>query len=193
MLNATVYTPCPATVQPFGLMPALRNLSRQASFTHELKLPSPASSLICSSSPSSKRMIFRVLFVRSVLFFIGDSCIGSYHYANVILNGMNHFKFGSSKKQRPVVLATHTGRLTTNVSESNEVAMSNTITPQTGAALSHPKYQYRFMALDRADRQAKPCKIIVEATSEHEARKVLAAHYILSLAAVLPIQEVRHA
>ncbi|MFQ9338420.1 MAG: host cell division inhibitor Icd-like protein [Varibaculum sp.] len=54
-----------------------------------------------------------------------------------------------------------------------------------------PKYQYRFMALDRADRQAKPCKIIVEATSEHEARKVL-AHYILSLSAVLPVQEVSH-
>lgn len=58
----------------------------------------------------------------------------------------------------------------------------------------HPKYQYRFMALDRADRQAKPCKIIVEATSETEARKVLAPHYILSLAAVLPVQGgVRHA
>lgn len=58
---------------------------------------------------------------------------------------------------------------------------------------THPKYQYRFMALDRTDRQAKPCKIIIEATSEHEARKVLAPHYILSLSAVLPIQEVRHA
>ncbi|ELE9457562.1 host cell division inhibitor Icd-like protein [Salmonella enterica] len=57
---------------------------------------------------------------------------------------------------------------------------------------SHPKYQYRFMALARADRQAKPCKIIIEATSEHEARKALAPHYILSLSAVLPAQEVRH-
>ncbi|EEP1512636.1 ash family protein [Salmonella enterica] len=57
---------------------------------------------------------------------------------------------------------------------------------------SHPKYQYRFMALARADRQAKPCKIIIEATSEHEACKALAPHYILSLSAVLPAQEVRH-
>ncbi|EIV1873758.1 host cell division inhibitor Icd-like protein [Salmonella enterica] len=48
------------------------------------------------------------------------------------------------------------------------------------------------MAIDRADRQAKPRKIIVEATSEYEARKVLAPHYILSLSAVLPVQEVRH-
>ncbi|MBN9931062.1 host cell division inhibitor Icd-like protein [Pantoea agglomerans] len=44
----------------------------------------------------------------------------------------------------------------------------------------------------RADRQARPCQII-EATSEREARKALAPHYILSLSAVLPIQEVRHA
>lgn len=68
-----------------------------------------------------------------------------------------------------------------------EAAAMATVPDQT-----HPKYQYRFMALDRADRQAKPCKIIIEATSEHEARKALAPHYILSLSAVLPVQEVRH-
>ncbi|WP_423227655.1 host cell division inhibitor Icd-like protein [Pantoea agglomerans] len=33
----------------------------------------------------------------------------------------------------------------------------------------------------------------MEATSEREARKALAPHYFLSLAAVLPVQEVRHA
>ncbi|MDJ6849818.1 host cell division inhibitor Icd-like protein [Salmonella enterica] len=59
-------------------------------------------------------------------------------------------------------------------------------------AQTHPKFQYRFMALDRADRQAKPRKIIIEATSEHEARRALAPRYILSLSAVLPVQEVRH-
>ncbi|EBP4181378.1 host cell division inhibitor Icd-like protein [Salmonella enterica subsp. diarizonae] len=57
---------------------------------------------------------------------------------------------------------------------------------------TRPKFQYRFMALDRADRQAKPRKIIIEATSEHEARKALAPRYILSLSAVLPVSEVRH-
>lgn len=71
--------------------------------------------------------------------------------------------------------------------------MSNTITPQTGAAFSHPKYQYRFMALSRADHSAKPLRLTIEATSEREARKLLAPHYILSLAAILPVQEVRHA
>lgn len=55
------------------------------------------------------------------------------------------------------------------------------------------KFQYRFLAINRAERQAKPCRLTIEATSEREARKVLAPHYILSLAAVLPVQEVRHA
>lgn len=97
-------------------------------------------------------------------------------------------------KTTPPKGATNTRRgLTTNVIESSEVAMHNTITPQTGAGLSHPKYQYRFMVLDRADLQARPCQIIIEATSERGARKTLAPHYILSLAAVLPVQEVRHA
>lgn len=64
-------------------------------------------------------------------------------------------------------------------------------TPQ--CTQTHPKYQYRFMALDRADRQARPLRLTIEATSEREARKALAPHYILSLAAVLPVQEVRHA
>lgn len=36
------------------------------------------------------------------------------------------------------------------------------------STFARPKYQYRFMALARADRQAKPCKIIIEATSEQE-------------------------
>lgn len=63
----------------------------------------------------------------------------------------------------------------------------------TTPARTPSKFQYRFMALDRADRQARPCQIIIEATSEREARKTLAPHYILSLAAALPVQEVRHA
>lgn len=57
----------------------------------------------------------------------------------------------------------------------------------------HPKYQYRFMALDRADHQAKPCRLSIESTSEHEARKALAPRYILSLAAVLPVTGGHHA
>lgn len=63
----------------------------------------------------------------------------------------------------------------------------------TTPARTPSKFQYRFMALSRADHSAKPLRLTIEATSEREARKSLAPHYILSLAAVLPVQEVHHA
>ena len=55
------------------------------------------------------------------------------------------------------------------------------------------KFEFRFLALSRADMQAKPCRVSVQAVSEKEARRVLAPHFILSLAARLPVQEVAHA
>ncbi|WP_368072894.1 host cell division inhibitor Icd-like protein [Hafnia alvei] len=66
---------------------------------------------------------------------------------------------------------------------------------------THPKFQYRFLALNRHDKKAKPCRLSVEATTEHEARRILAPHFILSFAARLPVtiektstvQEVHHA
>jgi hypothetical protein len=57
---------------------------------------------------------------------------------------------------------------------------------------SHPKYQYRFLALARADLSAKPCRLSVEAATEREARRILAPQFILAFAARLPIQGVRH-
>lgn len=58
---------------------------------------------------------------------------------------------------------------------------------------THPKYQYRFLALNRHDKKARPCRLSVEAATESEARRILAPHFILSLAARLPVREVRHA
>ncbi|MFZ5279250.1 host cell division inhibitor Icd-like protein [Enterobacter roggenkampii] len=57
---------------------------------------------------------------------------------------------------------------------------------------THPKYQYRFMALLRADMTAAPCRLTIEATSEREARQRLAGRYVLSFAGCIPAQEVRH-
>ncbi len=58
--------------------------------------------------------------------------------------------------------------------------------------LACQKYQFRFLALARADLSAKPCRLSVEATSEQETRRILAPHYILSFAACLPIPEAYH-
>ncbi|MGL4856095.1 host cell division inhibitor Icd-like protein [Plesiomonas sp.] len=57
---------------------------------------------------------------------------------------------------------------------------------------THPKYQYRFMALHRTDMAAKPCRLTIEATSEQEARQRLSGCYILAFAGRVPAQGVCH-
>ena len=57
---------------------------------------------------------------------------------------------------------------------------------------THPKFTWHFLAINRADMAAKPCRLSVEAETESDARRVLAPHFILSLAARLPVSEVRH-
>lgn len=62
-----------------------------------------------------------------------------------------------------------------------------TIMADTQSTQTRPKYHFRFLALDRANRKAAPCCISVDASSECEARRVLAPYFILSLAARLPV------
>lgn len=55
---------------------------------------------------------------------------------------------------------------------------------------TRPKFTWRFLALNRHDKKARPCRLSVEAATEREARSILAPHFILSLAARLPAPEV---
>lgn len=72
--------------------------------------------------------------------------------------------------------------------------MSNRTTPLTGRASHSPNiFVWRFLALNCHDKKAAPCRLSVEAATEREARRILAPHFILSLAARLPVAEVRHA
>ena len=57
---------------------------------------------------------------------------------------------------------------------------------------TRPEFTWRFLALNRHDKKAKPCRLSVVASTEREARSILAPHFILSLAARLPVQEVFH-
>lgn len=98
---------------------------------------------------------------------------------------MTHYMH-MNEKATPRSAETLPRRLTTNDRISIEVAMLN-------HTQTRPKYQYRFLALHRSDRSAAPCRLSVEAFTEKEARQVLSAHFILSLAARLPVREVRHA
>lgn len=71
----------------------------------------------------------------------------------------------SHKKAKPGSALTLTGPLTTSVIISNEVAMYDHITPISGRdSLTLKKYQYRFMAISRADTAARPCRVSIEAT-----------------------------
>ncbi|EJY1856818.1 host cell division inhibitor Icd-like protein [Escherichia coli] len=92
------------------------------------------------------------------------------------------------KEQRPAVLATHAGRLTTNDRKSIEVAMLNHTThPQGRDSHDLNKYIWRFIALSTA----QPRVIHIEATSEQEARQQSPDGCVMVFAARIR-QEVRH-
>lgn len=96
---------------------------------------------------------------------------------------------GKAQITKPGSALTLTGPLTTNDRMSIEVAMfDHTTHPQGRNSLTRNKFTWRFLALSRSDSKAIPCRLSVEAYSEREARQVLAPHFILSLAARLPLQ-----
>ncbi|EOS5930743.1 host cell division inhibitor Icd-like protein, partial [Escherichia coli] len=87
--------------------------------------------------------------------------------AHMILICAHSLSFVTQIKQRPAVLATHAGRLTTNDSNSIEVAMRNHTTHPQGRDLHNlNKYIWRFIAFGASERQI----IHVTAWTEREAR-----------------------
>lgn len=79
-------------------------------------------------------------------------------------------------------------------------ASNHNVTRTYTMALSHSTqtrpektYLWRFLALNRSDMGANPCRISVEAPTEHDARRVLAPFFILSLSARLSVQGVCNA
>lgn len=75
-----------------------------------------------------------------------------------------------SERQHPAVLPALTGRLTTNVSLDNEVAMFHRNTPHTGrAALTLKKITWRFLVLG----EHAPVVVRITASSEQEARAAI--------------------
>ncbi|SXK94791.1 Uncharacterised protein [Klebsiella pneumoniae] len=98
------------------------------------------------------------------------------------------------KTAKPRGALTPSGLLTTSDRTSIEVAMLNSTTPLTGrASISPTLFTWRFLALNRHDKKAKPCRLSVDAATEREARSILSPHFILSLAARLPVREVKNA
>ncbi|EHO0094262.1 host cell division inhibitor Icd-like protein [Escherichia coli] len=176
--------------QPLGSMPSLRSLSRQAFFTHELKLPGPATSLICCNNVSSKRMFFFVLPERSNFGFTFSSCIGTYHRYKLKSNGTYHIKNTQPlNTAKPGSAGTLTGLLTTNDSKIIEVAMRNHTThPQGRDSHNLNKCIWHFITFGASEPQI----IHVTAWTEREARNRCPSGCVAVFAARIR-QEVRHA
>lgn len=92
-------------------------------------------------------------------------------------------------KSTPPNNATNTIRgLITNDRLFIEVTMSKHNTPVTGRTSLTPNQSYRwlFLALNRSDYTAKPCRIAVTAPNENSARLMLVRDYMLIFAGRLP-------
>ncbi|EIY9662523.1 host cell division inhibitor Icd-like protein [Escherichia coli] len=187
------------------------NLRPQASKTHAEKLALGLVNFSCStlaSIPSISSCGNRMFFFADLL-FVFPLDIGTPHLngfdgrtqyskkseklsidmcAHMILICAHSLGCIAQIKQRPAVLATHAGRLTTNDSKSIEVAMLNHTThPQGRDSHNLNKYIWRFIAL--SDEQ--PRVIHIEATSEQEARQQSPAGCVMVFAARIR-QEVNH-
>ena len=186
--------------QPFGSMPRCCSSLRSMRLIQVARNESP--SLRISSSSWERSSCARRIWYWSVFTFSLDivitkllvlPCGCNYNVTYLDLQPLNMAK--------PRSATTRSGLLTTNANETSEAAMNNHITPLNGRnSLTLNKFTWRFLALNRHDKKAKPCRLSVEATTEHEARRILAPHFILSFAARLPaiientstVQEVRH-
>lgn len=97
--------------------------------------------------------------------------------------------FKTSKIAKPAGATNTNGPLTTTDIKTIEAAMKNSTTHPQGLN----NYTWRFLAINRHDKKAIPCRLSVDAATEQEARRILAPHFVLSLAARLPLPEVCHA
>lgn len=178
--------------QLLGSMPRDCNSFRITLLIHAARDSSPscacATSIISLSSGSS--LNWNGGFPRLSVLCVDTSITPVVWYLCVI----THYTL-ATQKTMPRSGGTLTGHLTTNDNTSIEVAMSKHNTPVTGRTSLTPNQSYRwlFLALNRSDYTAKPCRIAVTAPNEHDARLMLVRDYILSFAGRLPAQEAAHA
>ncbi len=173
--------------QPFGSMPK-RSSSLRPNVLSQLAKLMPASEAATSNCAFSSG----VIRTGKTGALPSDECLLSRFAIDMYIpTGLVFYLLGiylitvNAEKETPPNGITSTSRgLTNNVMETNAMAK-----PQCNQ--THPKFQYRFLAISRSDRNAKPCRMSVEAHTEREARQVLAPHFILSLAARLPMQGIR--
>lgn len=174
-----------AWYQPFGSMPRLSSSRRNKRLIQPDLLSSPSSFIAMASLSDNSLSSLNCTTWRSLL-----SIVDIVNSCDLVCIGVdNVLHCMTLSKAKPGSALTLTGPLTTAVNVDNEAAMKDHITHPQG----RNNYTWRFLAINRHDKKGKPCRLSVEAATEREARRILAPHFILSLAARLPVQEVRHA
>lgn len=88
---------------------------------------------------------------------------------------------GAYQKATPRTVGAVSRRLTKPLSEV-------TIMADIQSTQTRPEFTWRFFALARAELDGEIYRLSVDATTEQDARRVLAPHFILSLAARLPVR-----
>lgn len=153
-------------------------------FSHAESVSSPSSAIAFSIASSIAGSTRNAICLLPLGIFVFDMCLT---LGLILFVSCNVYHVSDRCKERSPDSARNTsGPLTSNVNRSNAMAK-----PQCNQ--THPKFTWRFLALNRHDKKATPCRLSVEAATEREARRILAPHFILSLAARLPVQEVSHA
>ena len=168
--------------QPLGSMPLDWSSLRSTRLIHVASVVSP-SCLATSSNCCLKSSCKRIWYWGERFSLCVDMVIT---ISYILLHGNDHVSFRFHTKQRPAVLATHTGRLTKPLVEVTVMAMNK-------HTQTRPKYQYRFLAVSRQDRSVPPFRLCIDAGSEQEARHLLTPCFILSFAGQLPVQEAQNA
>ncbi len=169
--------------QPFGTMPRCCNSLRSTRLIQVANEVSP-SALAASSSCALNSSGSRIWYGGDRFSNGVDMVITHNYYSYTVIT----IVLTIAKKTTPRTAGTVPGRLTTNDSESIEVAMINHTThPQGRDSHNLNKYIWRFIALSTA----QPRVIHIEATSEQEARQQSPDGCVMVFAARIR-QEVRH-
>lgn len=171
-------------IQDFGSMPRCCNSFLTIRFNQADKVASPSSfiaTIMASSKAGSTR---KAICLLPLGIFMFDMCL-TLGVIFVVSVNVHHVS-DTCKARSPAVLPALTGPLTKQLFEVTVMADQQ-------HTQTHPKFTWRFLALNRHDIKAKPCRLSVEAATEREARRILAPHFILSLAARVPVLEVLHA
>lgn len=170
-------------VQPFGSMPCRTNSARAKAFNQLPRLtPSLlAASFICWRSSGAIR-IWKVGERPSPLGVLSLLMVDMYVRNPVVWILLCTYVITTClQKATPRTVGAVPRRLTKPLYEV-------TIMADIHSNQTRSEFTWRFFALARADLDGEIHRLSVDATTEQEARRVLAPHFILSLAARLPVR-----